>query len=412
MNNFQYYTPTKVVFGREAEDKAGTLVKEFGGKKVMIHYGGGSAVRSGLIDRIKKSLDAESIPYVELGGVQPNPRVSLVRKGIRLCENEGVDFILAVGGGSVIDSTKAIAYGLYDNKFGAGGDVWDFYDHKRKPEGSFPIGAVLTIAAAGSEMSDSSVITNEDGWKKLGCNSDYCRPKFALMNPELTMTLPDYQTSCGNTDIIMHTFERYFTGKGNMELTDSLATGLVKTVMENAIVLRDDPQNYEARAEVMWASSLSHNGLTGCGNGGNDFATHKMEHELSGLYDVAHGAGLAAMWGSWARYVLDDCLDRFFKFAIEIMDIPCCDEPGKCCCGSLSDVEKKEVALKGIAAMEDFFKAINMPTRIQELGVDPTDEEIEIMADKCSEGNGGKLGSAKLLYRDDFVAIYKAACGR
>ena len=294
MENFTYYTPTKVVFGKGTENQTGALVKEQHCKKVLIHYGSGSVVRSGLLDRIKTSLDEAAVSYVELGGVVPNPRLSLVYEGIELCKKENVDFILAVGGGSVIDSAKAIGYGVYN-----GGDVWDFYDFKRQAEGCLPIGAVLTIAAAGSEMSGSSVITKEDGQIKRGYSSNFSRARFAVMNPELTMTLPPYQTASGCVDILMHTMERYFNQCDNMELTDGISESLMRTVMKNAKILKDEPANYDARAEVMWAGSLSHNGLTGCGTDGGDWATHKMEHEVGGLFDVAHGAGLAGQDLYW-----------------------------------------------------------------------------------------------------------------
>ena len=310
MHNFQYYTPTKVVFGKGAEMETGSLVKAQNCKKVLIHYGGSSAKKSGLLDRVCESLQAEGIDYVMLGGVVPNPHLSLVKEGIELCKKEGVDFILAVGGGSVIDSSKAIGYGLYN-----GGDVWDFYDDIRTPEGCTPIGTILTIAAAGSEMSDSSVITNEDGWLKRGYSHDSCRCKFAILNPELTYTLPDYQTQCGCVDILMHTMERYLNHGENMEMTDGISEALMRTVIKSAKILKEDPRNYEARAEVMWAGSLSHNGLTGCGTDGGDWASHQIEHELGGMFDVAHGAGLAAVWGSWARYVHAESIDRFVKFA-------------------------------------------------------------------------------------------------
>ena len=308
MENFNYYTPTRVVFGRGTESETGALVKAQGCGKVLVHYGSGSVVRSGLLDRVYKSLDDAGISYVSLGGVVPNPRLSLVYEGIELCRKEGVDFILAVGGGSVIDSAKAIGYGLANE-----GDVWDFYEGKRMPSGCMPIGVVLTISAAGSEMSNSSVITNENGWLKRGCNTDYGRVKFAVMNPEITMTLPKYQTASGCVDIMMHTMERYFNQSENMELTDGISEHLIRTVMRNAKILMDEPDNYDARAEVMWAGSLSHNGLTGCGTDGGDWASHQLEHELGGMFDVAHGAGLAAVWGSWARYVLDARPARFFQ---------------------------------------------------------------------------------------------------
>lgn len=316
MFNFQYYTPTKVVFGRDKVKKTAELVKEFGGTKVLIHYGGGSVVRSGLLSQVEKLLQEAGIAYVTLGGAVPNPHLSLVYEGIELCKKEKVDFLLAVGGGSAIDSAKAIGYGVTNE-----GDVWDFYDYKRKAQACLPIGVVLTLSATGSEMSDSSVITKEEGLVKRGYSSDFGRPRFAVMDPVLTMTLPTYQTFCGCTDIMMHTMERYFTNGGNMELTDQLAEGLLRTVMAAARVLLKDPDNYDARAEVMWAGSLSHNGLTGCGNDGGDWMTHKLEHELGGLYDVAHGAGLSAVWGSWARYVCDHCLDRFVRFAKNAMGV-------------------------------------------------------------------------------------------
>ena len=389
MFDFKYFTPTKVIFGKTTESKVAELINEFGGTKVLIHYGGGSVVRSGLLQRVKDTLDAAGISYVELGGAVPNPHLSLVYEGIELCKKENVDFLLAVGGGSAIDSAKAIGYGLANE-----GDVWDYYDYKRKVTGSIPLGVILTIAATGSEMSDSSVITKEEGLVKRGYSSDFGRPKFAIMNPELTMTLPDYQTACGCTDIMMHTMERYFTNGGNMELTDALAEGLLRTVKKNAIILRDDPKNYDARAEVMWAGSLAHNGLTGCGNDGGDWMTHKLEHELGGLYDVAHGAGLAAIWGSWARYVYKNCLHRFKKFALNVMDV---ENTG-------SD---EEIALRGIEAMEDFYRSINMPTNLRELGVNATDEDLKLMAHKCAVGVGGEMGSAKVLNEEAMLEIFR-----
>ncbi len=391
MFDFKYFTPTKVVFGKNTESQVADLVKEFGGTKLLIHYGGGSVVRSGLLKRVTDALDAADIKYVTLGGAVPNPRLGLVYEGIELCKKENVDFLLAVGGGSAIDSAKAIGYGLANE-----GDVWDFYDYKRKPEKSTPLGVILTIAATGSEMSDSSVITKEEGLIKRGCNNDLCRPKFAIMNPELTMTLPDYQTACGCADIMMHTMERYFTNGGNMEVSDAIAEGLLRTVKENALILVDDPQNYEARAEVMWAGSLSHNGLTGCGNDGGDWMTHKLEHELGGLYDVAHGAGLTALWGTWARYVYKNCLPRFKKFALNVMEV---ENRGT----------DEEIALCGIEAMEEFYRKIKMPTNLRELGVKPTEEELALMAKKCAIGVGGAKGSAKLLKEDDMLAIYRAS---
>ena len=391
MYNFNYFAPTKVVFGKETQKQVGQLVKEQNCKKVLIHYGMGSVVKSGLLDEVKEALNQENIAWVELGGAVPNPRLSLVYEGIELAKKEGVDFILAVGGGSAIDSAKAIGYGTYDE-----GDVWDLYTKKAKPKGSVPIGVVLTIAATGSEMSGSSVITKEEGWLKRSCNSSYVRPVFAIMNPELTMTLPQYQTSCGCTDILMHTMERYFTAGAHMELTDTIAEALMRTVIKYAKVLMEDPYDYKARAEVMWAGSLSHNDLTGCGITAGDFSCHGLEHEMGGMYDVAHGAGLAAVWGSWARYVYKDCLGRFYRFAVEVMKVE-------------EEATEEATALKGIEALEDFFREIKMPVSIKEMGIEPTEEELQLMAHKCSDAYGGKKGSAKVLLEADMLAIYRMA---
>ena len=388
--DFTLYTPTKVVFGHGVESKAGAMVKAFGGRKVLIHYGGQSAVKSGLLKRVQDSLTAEEIEYVSLGGVVPNPRLEKVYEGVKLCKAYGVDFILAVGGGSVIDSAKAIAYALAEPER----DVRELYEHTRAPKACFPLGVVLTLAASGSEMSDSSVISYED--KKRGVNSDLCRPKFALMDPALTKTLPAYQTAAGCSDILMHTMERYFVNGHRMELTDAIAEGLLRTVMKYAAVLRDDPENYEARAEIMWAGSLSHNGLTGCGNDAGDWACHRLEHELGALYDVTHGAGLTAVWGSWARYVMNNCLTRFVRFAMYVHGIkPCATD--------------EETAMKGIEAMEDFFRSIGMPTNLSELGVSPSEDEIKLLAKNCAIAVGGKVGSAMPLYEEDMANIYRMA---
>lgn len=391
MFNFQYFTPTKVAFGKGTVSRLPELVKETGATKLLIHYGGGSVIRSGLMDQVRSLLDEAGVAYVMLGGAVPNPRLSLVREGIELVKKENVDLILAVGGGSAIDSAKAIGYGVANE-----GDVWDFYDYKRVAKACVPIGVILTLSATGSEMSDSSVITKEEGLVKRGYSSDYGRPCFAILDPVLTMTLPDYQTACGCTDIMMHTMERYFTNGGNMELTDSMAEGLLRTVKEKALVLRDHPDDYDARAEVMWAGSLSHNGLTGCGNDGGDWMTHKLEHELGGLYDVAHGAGLAAIWSSWARYVYLNCLPRFRRYAVNVM-------------GVAEEGTDEEIALKGIEAMEEFYRAINMPINLHELGVNATDEDLKVMAHKCAVGCNGGKGSARFLREEDMLAIFRMA---
>ncbi len=391
MENFEFYTPTKVVFGKGAEMQVGALVKAQNCKKVLVHFGGNSAKKSGLLDRVFESLKREDIDYISLGGVVPNPRLSKVYEGIELCKKEGVDFILAVGGGSVIDSAKAIGYGMANDC-----DVWDIYTRKVEVTGCLPIGVILTISAAGSEMSDSSVITNEDGWLKRGFNSNYSRCKFAIMNPELTYTLSKYQTASGAVDILMHTMERYFTQSKSMEITDNISESLMRTVINNAKILMTEPKNYDARAEIMWSGSLSHNGLTGCGSIG-DWACHQLEHELGGMFDVAHGAGLAAVWGSWARYVYKSNVTRFAQFAVNVM-------------GVSNDFRNPEkVALEGIKAMENFYHQIDMPTSISELGVRLTDEQIDELSYKCSFKNTRTIGSFKQLNTEDMKDIYVMA---
>lgn len=392
MRGFEYYTPTRVVFGKDTHLQAGRLAKEYGAHKVLVHYGGNSAKKSGVLDAVCESLTAEGIPYVILGGVVPNPRLSKVYEGIRLCRQEQVDFLLAVGGGSVIDSCKAIAYGIANPDT----DVWNFYKKTAVPKACAPVGAVLTIAAAGSEMSNSSVITNEDGWLKRGYRNDLCRCKFAVLNPRLTYTLPQYQTESGCVDILMHTMERYFVNTETMEITDSISEALMQTVIYNARILLKEPGNYNARAEVMWAGSLSHNDLTGCGTAGGDWACHQMEHELGGMFDVAHGAGLAAIWGSWAKYVYKENPERFAQFATNVFDIPCS-----------SDFEK--TALAGIEAMEDFFRSVEMPTSLSELGLTLNDEQIHTLAFKCSFEDTRTIGVFKHLTMKDIEKIYQMA---
>ena len=392
MKDFNFYAPTRVVFGREAEEKLPQLIQQYGGGKVLVHFGGGSARKSGLLDKVEKMLTEAGISFVELGGVVPNPLLSKVKEGIALCQKEQVDFILAVGGGSVIDSAKAIGYGV-----GYSGDVWDFWDGKAVPQSCLPIGVMLTIPAAGSEMSSSCVITNDEGMLKRGVNSDLCRCKFAIMNPERTYTLPPYQTAAGATDIMMHTMERYFSKYEDALLTDAIAEALLRTVMEATPEVLKNPEDYRHRAAIMWASSLSHNDLTECGTE-KDFACHKLEHELSGLFGVTHGAGLAAIWGSWARYVMDKHLNRFAKFAVNVM-------------GVTNDfTDAKATALKGVEAIERFFHAIGMPTSIPELiGRQATNEEIETLVDKCSRGGKMNIGAMEVLTPKDMTAVYRLA---
>ncbi len=391
LKDFNFYAPTRVVFGRDAETKIGQLVKACGASKVLIHYGGGSAERSGLLSVVRQQLSEAGISFVELGGVVPNPLLSKVQEGIALCRQENVDFILAVGGGSVIDSSKAIGYGVpYD------GDVWDFWCGKA-PEKCLPIGAVLTIPAAGSEMSSSCVITKDEGLLKRGVNSDLCRCKFAVMNPERTYTLPPYQTAAGATDIMMHTMERYFSKYEDMTLTDAIAEALLRTVKDAALVVMQHPEDYRNRAQIMWAGSLAHNDLTECGTE-KDFATHRLEHELSALFGVTHGAGLAALWPSWARYVKGKHLNRFVQFAVNVMGVE----------NDFSHPD--ETAEKGIVAIEDFYRKIGMPTNIHELlGREITADEIEVLVDKCSRGGTITLGAMEVIDANDMRNIYTMA---
>ena len=394
MKDFNYYAPTEVVFGEQSEEQVARLVKKYGGTKVLVHYGGQSAVRSGLLDKVCSLLSEEGVEFVKLGGVVPNPRLSLAQEGIELCRKENVDFILAVGGGSVIDSAKCIAYGV-----GFNGNVWDIYLGKAVPTTMLPLAAVLTIPAAGSEMSESSVITNEDGDVKLGYSNALSRPKFAIMNPRRTFTLPPYQTAAGVTDMIMHTMERYFSKDDDMDLTTDLAEALMRRMKTAVFDVLRNPEDYRQRAQIMWGGSLAHNGLTGCGVS-DDWATHQLEHELSGMFDVTHGAGLAAIWPSWARYVMHENLSRFVRFAVNVMDVP----------NDFADPEG--TALKGIEAMERFYHAIGMPINIRELiGRDITDDEIKEMTRKCSRDYTSTCGCLKVLKADDMEAIYKMARG-
>lgn len=396
MQNFEYCVPTKVVFGRDTESRCGELVRECGGTHALVVYGGGSAVRSGLLGRCTDSLKTAGIPYELLGGVQPNPRLSRVREGLALAKETGADFLLAVGGGSVIDTAKAIGYALANPEF----DIWDLFMGKATAKACAPVGAVLTISAAGSETSNSCVITNEDGWKKRGLNTDLCRPRFAVMDPELTFTLPAYQTASGCVDIIYHTMERYFSGPETVEPTDSMAEGLMRSMLELSRRVVRDPRDYDARAGIMWAGSLSHNSLTGCGRGGcgriGDWASHQLEHELSGMFDVTHGAGLAAVWGAWSRYVMDAAPERFARFARAVMGV---DTPG-------SD---EETALAGIRAFEHFLRSIGMPTTVGQLGITLDEQAIEKLAWMCTFEGRRTIGSFKVLGLEEIKDIYRAA---
>lgn len=387
-----YFTPTRVTFGIGAEEAAATELIREGARNVLIHYGSDRVVRNGLIEGVERRLDEAGIRSTRLGGVVPNPRLSLVREGIGLCRREKIDFILAVGGGSVIDSAKCIGYGAaYD------GDVWDFYSQKATPKASLPVGCILTMAAAGSEMSDSSVITNEDGWLKRGCNSDVCRLRFALLNPALTYTLPAYQTACATVDIMMHTMERYFTGGNSLALTDELAFSLLRSVKEAGTRALEKPDDYQARATLMWASSLSHNGLMAVGNDTRgDWACHQLEHELSGMFDVAHGAGLAAIWPSWARYNIGTDPARIAKLGYNVFNV------------TDSGQADRDAELT-IEAVEAFYRSIGMPVRISGLGINLTDGDIDQLALKCTFFGKRTIGAFRKLDGKMIRDIYTLA---
>lgn len=388
MENFTFYSPTYFVFGKEEENNTGKYVKRFGGSRVLIHYGGGSVVRSGLLGRVKASLEAEGISYVELGGVKPNPRSGLVYEGIELCRKERVDFVLAVGGGSTIDSSKAIAAGtLYD------GDFWDYYQGKMV-EKALPIGTVLTIAAAGSEGSPDSVITREEGMLKRGGHGEALRPSFSILNPALTQTLPAYQTACGVTDIMAHLFERYFTNTKDVEVTDRVIEGLLSTMIHEAPKVMANPDDYQARANIMWAGMMAHNDCCGVGRV-QDWASHDMEHELSAIYDCAHGAGLAVVFPAWMTYTMHHDVMRFAQLASRVWGCP------------MDFADPEATAKAGIEALRQFLKSIGMPGNFAELGA--KEEDIEKMANTACYGNGrdGHIGGFVSLEEEDVKAIYR-----
>ena len=388
MENFSFYSPTCFVFGKDSEEKAGACVKRFGGSKVLIHYGGSSAKRSGLLDRVKKSLEKEGLKYVELGGVKPNPRSGLVYEGIDLCKKEGVDFILAVGGGSTIDSSKAIAAGvLYD------GDFWDFYSGKYIEE-ALPVGTILTISAAGSEGSPDSVITKEEGMFKRGASGNAIRPKFSILNPALTQTLPPYQTAAGITDIMAHLYERYLTNSKDVEVTDRLIEALLLTMKYEGKRVIKDPDDYEARANIMWAGMMAHNHSCGVGRS-QDWNSHNIEHELSALYDCAHGAGLAVTMPAVFKYVMNHDIMRFAKVAVRVW-------------GCEMDFDHPErTALEGIEAFQKFLISIGMPKNFEELGAKK--EDIPKLVNVLCRGDGrdGTISGFVTLNEEDCTKIYK-----
>lgn len=387
MDNFNFYSPTHFVFGKERESEAGKYTKRFGGSRVLIHFGSGSVIKSGLLERVKKSLSEAGIWFTELGGVVPNPRSGLVYKGIEICKNERIDFILAVGGGSVIDSAKAIALGaVYD------GDFWDFYCGKRI-EKALPVATILTLTAAGSEGSMGTVITHENGMLKRAANHDVLRPVFSILNPELTCSLPPYQTACGAIDMMAHVMERYFTNTKNVEITDRLAEGILLTIINEAPKALANPMDYEARANLMWAGMVAHNDTCGVGRE-SDWSSHNLEHELSGLYDVAHGAGLAVMFPAWMKYVMHNDIMRFAQFAVRVW-------------GCEMDFQNPEkTALQGIERYEQFATSIGMPIRFAQLGAKA--EDIPTLVKTLGLGEN-TLGSFVKLTSDDCRKIYELA---
>lgn len=387
MKNFNFYSPTYFVFGKERENEAGALLKRFGAKRVLLHFGGGSVVKSGLLDTVIASLESEGLFHVELGGVVPNPRSGLVYEGVEICKKNNVDFILAIGGGSVIDSAKAIALGaVYD------GDFWDFYTGK-KVEKALPVATILTLTAAGSEGSTGSVITHENGMLKRAANSDLLRPVFSILNPALTCSLPAYQTACGAADMMAHVMERYFTNTRDVEITDRLCEGILLTIINETPKALADPNNYEARANLMWAGMVAHNDICGVGRE-QDWSSHVLEHELSGLYDVAHGAGLAVMFPAWMKFVMQHDVMRFAQFAVRVW-------------GCQMNFEKPEItAREGIARYEAFMTSIGMPTRFSQLGAKPVD--ISKLVDTLGLGEG-TLGSFVKITAEDARKIYELA---
>ena len=391
MQNFTFHSPTEVVFGRDSERQSAQKIKEYGGSRILIVYGGGSVIKSGLLQRIEKSFADADLTFESLGGVLPNPRLSFVQSAIERAIKIGADFILAIGGGSVIDSAKAIAHGAANPHT----NIWSFWTGEKEVEKSLPVGVVLTISAAGSETSDSAVMTNENTQSKVGLSTKFNRPKFAIMNPELTYTLPPFQVACGIVDIMMHTLDRYFTPTEGNELTDEIAEAVLRTTIWNGTIAMNDMQNYQAVSELMWCGSISHNGLTGLG-AVRDFATHKLGHELSAKFDVAHGASLSAVWGSWAAYVYQEKPVRFVQFSEKVLKIK-----------KTSDDDTARAAIKATVA---FFRSLNMPTCFSELGIGlQSDETLRNLADRCVSYGKPQIGGFKLLAGEDIYNIYQMA---
>ena len=391
MQNFVYWAPTEVIFGKDTELQVASAIKKFGGKRIFVVYGGGSVVRSGLLSRVEETLKKENLEYKTLGGVQPNPRLEFARKAVEEAKAFGADFILAVGAGSVIDTAKAVAHGVANPEV----DLWDFWLRKQVVEKSLPVGSILTLSAAGSETSNSAVLTNEETGEKRGLSTDYNRPKFAIMNPELTYTLPKKQIIYGIVDIMMHTLDRYFTPTKGNAFTDEMAEALLRNVIKYGEKALENSSDYEAMSELMWCGSLSHNGMTGLG-AVTDFAPHQLGHELSGKFDVAHGASLSAVWGAWASYSYKENPERFAQFGKKVWGI-----------------EEENVEVCAVAAIEktvNYFKAIGAPTSFSELGIGIQEEEsLRDLATRCAFYGSRTIGSFKVLNEGDIYNIYWSA---
>ena len=392
MDNFKFYAPTEVVFGRDVENQTGEAAVKYG-KRALLVFGKGSGLKSGLLERVEKSLSDAGVEYKEFGGAKPNPTLEHAKEGIREAISFGADMIIGIGGGSAIDTAKAIAHGTANPE----SDLWDLWTRKVLLTKSMPVGAVLTIAAAGSEMSDSAVLTNEELGKKAGINTDFNRCRFAIVNPALGMTLPKKQLSAGVTDIMMHTMERYFIPDSHCDMTDEIAEGLLRTVIKNGKIIVDDPNNYDAMCEVFWASSLSHNNLTECGRG-KDFSVHKLGHALSARYDATHGESLSAVWGSWAKELYKDAIPRFARFADKVWGI--------------SEENEEKAAILGIEKTVDFFRSIGMPTSLEDLGVNPSDEDIKALALDATMQDTVKLSRIRPLGAAEVIDIYKKAVSK
>ena len=390
LNSFSFWSPTKVVFGEGTVPQTGSEVKAFGGSRVLVLYGGGSVVKSGLLDKVSQSLKDEGLEYFCVGGVQPNPLLDFALKIIADYKDKNIDFILAVGGGSTIDTAKAVATGLVSDEV----PLWDYFLRKTVPTKAVPVGVVLTIAAAGSETSDSCVVTNKEINSKRGFNSQTNRPKFAIMDPVLTYSLPPFQVACGIVDMLMHTLDRYFAPETDNAVTDEIAEGLMRVVIKYGKIAMEKPTDYKARSEIMWAGALTHNGISGLGQP-LDFAVHQLGHPLSAKYDAAHGVSLSVTWASWARYVYTHDLARFAKFAREVLGI--------------SEADDGTAAINGINTTEEFFRSIGMPVTLSEAIGESVSGDIDELAEMCSFGRTRTIGSFKALNHDDIRAIYQAA---